>query len=152
MNFFTPDLLVRYGSTDDAVADAAHQEWEKVHQDYLEHLRVIRPKLPRAVKSFFRNFCLHDAKLLTLGIREGGLALSLLLELDTPSDKGVLLTYALTKRPQLIRHPLLSEQGTPIDWLYDEFDIAKEKAPRVFTHSILFTGGRELRLTFRNLH
>jgi hypothetical protein len=151
MKFFTPDLLIRFGSTDDAIADAAQDEWETAHRQYLDHLREIRSKLPRSVQDFLRRICLHDARLLTLGIREDSGKLLLFLELDTPPDKGVLLTYDLAKRPELVIHPSLSEQGTPVEWLYDEIDVAKGGKPSIFTHSILFTGGRELQLTFRRM-
>lgn len=152
MKYFTPDLLARFGSMDDAVADAAHQEWEEVNAKYLEHLREIRPKLPRAAKSLLRHHCLHDAKLLALGIRRDGLAISMFLELDAPHDRAISLSYDLTKRAELLKHPALSEPGTPLEWLYDEFNIVTKRRGRpLFTHSILFTGGRELRLTFRSL-
>jgi hypothetical protein len=151
MKFFTPDLVLRFGSTDDAVADAAHEEWEKVNQKYLDHLERIRPQLPRAVRSFLRNFCLHDARLLALGVGADQLQLSLFLELDSPRDHGILLTYHLSRRPELIKHPELAELGTPIEWLYDEFDLARRATLPATTHFILFTGGRELRLAFRAL-
>lgn len=151
MRFFTPDLLLRFGSTDDALADAAHEEWENANQKYLKHLERIRPELPRAVRSFLRNFCLHDARLLALGVGADHLQLSLLLELDSPRNHGILLTYDLSRPPELVKHPELAEPGTPIEWLYDEFDLARRTAQPAVTHSILFTGGRELRLAFRAL-
>ena len=151
MKYFTPDLLRRFGSMDDAVADAAQEEWEKVNQKYLDHLDGIRPDLPRSVRSFLRHFCLHDARLLALGVGADHLQLSLFLELDSPRDHGILLNYDLSRRPELVKHPELAEPGTPIEWLYDEFDLARRTAQPAFTHSILFTGGRELRLAFRAL-
>jgi hypothetical protein len=150
MKFFTPDLFHRFGSTDDAIASAAQTEWEHVDQQYREHLRQIRAKLPRGAKSLLRNFCLHDARLLAVGTREDGLEFSLFLELNTPQREGILLTYDLLKRPKLVKHPALAEKGTPLEWLYDEFDVKGGTHPS-FKHSILFTGGRELGLTFRHL-
>jgi hypothetical protein len=150
MKFFTPDLLQRFGSTDDAVAGAAQTDWERVDQEYRDHLRTIRAKLPRAAKSLLGKFCLHDARLLAVGLRDDGLEFSLFLELDTPQHEGVLLTYGLLKRPKLVKHPGLAEKGTPIEWLYDEFDVKGGSHPG-FTHCVLFTGGRELDLSFRSL-
>lgn len=151
MNYFTPSLLLRFGSTDDDVADAAQDEWEKANQKYLKHLEAIRPRLPRGARSLLRNFCLHDARLLALGLGADHLQLSFVLELDPPRDRGILLTYDLSRRPELLTHPELSEPGTPLEWLYDEFDLARRKAQPTALHSILFTGGRELCLTFRTL-
>ncbi len=34
MNHFTPDLLARFGSPDDEIADAASAEWEQVQARY----------------------------------------------------------------------------------------------------------------------
>jgi hypothetical protein len=151
MKFFTPDLLLRFGSLDDAIAHAAQEEWEEVNRKYLDHLEKIRPKLPRGVRSLLRNFCLHDAGLLALGLQQDHRELFLVLAFDGPDKRGLMLTYDLTSRPELIRHPSLSEEGTPIEWLYDELEVVKGGKQPVFAHSILFTGGRELRLTFRNL-
>jgi hypothetical protein len=151
MKFFTPDLLFRFGSEDDATADAANEEWERANDKYLQRLQKIRHLLPRGARSLLRNHCLHDARVVMLGVPEGHRVISLLLELDTPRDQGLLLRYDLQKPPALLKHAELAEIGTPLEWLYDEFDVAKPVQRPVFTHSILFTGGRELRLTFRNL-
>ncbi len=151
MKFFTPDLLLRFGSPDDAVANAAQEEWEEIHRHYLDHLEKLRPKLPRGVKPLLRKFCLHDARLIALGLRHDNRELFLMLELDRPHHQGLTLTYDLTRRPELIRHPELSKPGTPIEWLYDELDLGKGGEHPIFRHSILFTGGRELELTFRTL-
>jgi hypothetical protein len=103
------------------------------------------------VWDFHQKYCLHDAKLLSMGIRGDYQKLLLFLELDTPPDNGILLAYDLTKRPKPIIHPSLAEKGTPIEWLYDEIDVARGRTHPAFIHSILFTGGRELVLTFGRL-
>ena len=61
MKFFTPDLLLRFGSDDDEVADAAQADWEKSDIAYKKHLTKILPGLPRNVQHFVKHFCLHDA-------------------------------------------------------------------------------------------
>jgi hypothetical protein len=49
---------------------------------------------------------------------------------------------------EIQRHEALSGDGKPFGWwLYDELDVVKGDVPAM-THSILFTGGYELRLTF----
>jgi hypothetical protein len=151
MKFFTPDLLARFGSADDATADAAHREWEQADGKYRKRLDRIRAKLPPAARELTRRFCLHDARLLTLGVRDDYRSLFLFLSLDTPDGEGLLLEYDLVKRPQILKHPSLSEPGTPLEWLYDEFGVGRGRGHPTFKHSILFTGGRELDLTFRGL-
>jgi hypothetical protein len=151
MKYFTPDLLLRYGSEDDATADAAHREWERKSRQYQERLDAVRPLLPRAARSLLRRYCLHDARVLMLGIPRDDLALSLVLELDDATGTAVQLVYDLVRKPRLRKHPELAERGAPLEWLYDEFDVEEGKEGKVFTHSILFTGGQELRLAFRKL-
>lgn len=151
MKFFTPDLLLRFGSEDEATANVAQDEWEIQSRKYGERLDEIRSRLPRGAKSLLRRYCLHDARLLLLGIPRDDLALSLLLQRDDLPGTAVQLLYDLERKPELLRHPELSERGTPIEWLYDEFDVEGAGGRQVVTHSILFTGGRELRLAFRKL-
>jgi hypothetical protein len=152
VKFFTPDLLLRFGSEDTATANAAQDEWEIQNGNYLKRLREIRSALPRSVRTFISQFCLHDAKLLILGLRHDLRMLSLFLELDDAEETGLQLIYDLVRKPELLKHPELAEKGTPMEWLYDEFDVKKKGGRRVFTHSILLTGGRELRLSFHKLH
>jgi hypothetical protein len=151
MKYFTPDLLLRFGSEDDATADAAHLEWERKSRQYQERLDDLRSQLPRTAKSLLRRYCLHDARVLMLGISRDDLALSLFLELADEAGTAVQLVYDLVRKPRLRKHPELTERGAPLEWLYDEFDVEEGKGGKVFTHSILFADGQELRLAFRKL-
>ncbi len=103
----------------------------------------MRPRTPRR-----RN---GNSKLLVLGVRNDLRMISLFLELDDAAETGLQLAYDLARKPELLKHPELAEKGTPIEWLYDEFDVRKVGARRIFTHAILFTGGRELKLSFHKL-
>ncbi len=151
MKYFTPDLLVRADSEDDKIAEAAHQAWEKATQRYLAFLRTIRTKLPAGARRLARKVCLHDARVKMVATKEDPLTLSLFLQFSSPSTEGVQLFYDLAARPKRITHPQLASSRTPLEWLYDEFGVVKKEKPRTFTHSILFTGGHEMRLTFRGL-
>ena len=66
MKFFTHNLLARYGSDNDSVADAAHAEWENANRKYLQRLEQFRGVLPRGARSLLHKYCLHDARLLVL--------------------------------------------------------------------------------------
>lgn len=153
MNYFTPDLLARFGSADDAVADAASEEWERASERYHEHLAALRPRLPRSVKQLLKVFCLHDAKVLTLTFDDKPY-FSLFLEIKNPGkprDRFLELRYHVTRRPVIQRHQFEREDGAPLRWwLYDEIDVP-DKERYEFTHSILFTGGYELQLSFTGL-
>src|SRR5436853_357764 len=99
MKYFTPDLLARFGSDDDAVADAASAEWEQVHATYLQHLQSIRAELPRRVRHLLDRFNLHDARVSTLAVdRE---LLSVTLQFGDARGGGVQLNYRLTAEPKI---------------------------------------------------
>ncbi|HEV3262211.1 MAG TPA: hypothetical protein VG013_35490 [Gemmataceae bacterium] len=151
MKYFTPDLLARFGSTDDGIADLANEEWERAHAAYLAHLKEMRPRLPRSVRSLLRHFSLHDARVLMIGYREAGRVFSICMQLDSARQMGVQLIYRLAGEPEFIHHTSLSGEGAPLEWLYDEIEIASEGPYAVMRHSILFTGGREFRLVFHEL-
>jgi hypothetical protein len=88
-----------------------------------------------------------------LGLRDDELRFSIFLELDSPQEEGVQLTYELVEPPALLKHPSLVEQGAPLVWLYDEFEVQESVGAEfpTFRHAILFTSGREVQLHFREL-
>jgi hypothetical protein len=50
---------------------------------------------------------------------------------------------------KLSKHPSLAGAGKAFGWwLYDEIDLAKRGRRPTVAHSILFTGGHEVRVTF----
>jgi hypothetical protein len=157
VKYFTPELLARYRSTDDAIADAASDEWERACEAYAENLKSIRPGLSSAVRRLLRRFSLHDAKVLAMAADEVP-HFSIFLELENPkgkADRHLELRYRLVggakKGYEWVRHPMLAGDGKPFGWwMYDEMDVSDGPVPAM-THSILFTGGEELRLTFFSL-
>lgn len=153
MKYFTPDLLARFGSTDDAIADAASAEWEGAHKAYRDHLKELGKRFPLGVRSLLRHYHLHDAKVLTMAFDDRPY-FSIFLDINNPSDprkRFVELGYRLVRPPRFVRHQALPNDGTPLRWwLYDEFDVTRGES-LVFSHSILFTGGYELQLAFTGL-
>jgi hypothetical protein len=152
MKFFTPDLITRASAVDDAIADAAQEEWEERRSKYQEHLRAIRPQLPRPVHTFLGRFCLHDAQLKWIAERADERRVVMALQLDTPPGESLQLVYDLVGEPQTVRHPFLAEPVRPPQWLYDEIDAEESDHGTVCTHSILFTDGNEVILKFKKLH
>jgi hypothetical protein len=154
MRFITPDLLVRFGSPDDRVANRASKDWEGAHAAYVSHLAEIGPVLPKHLRRLLKRFYLHDAKVLTITL-DVVPYFSLFLELEKPArseDRFLELRYRLVgpKGIQFKSHPELSGDGKALGWWqYDEVDVRQTPdGVSLFTHSILFTGGYELQLTF----
>lgn len=151
MKYFTYDLLKRYGSPDERIADAADREWERATVAYRKRLETIRPKLPAAVRSFLQKFCLHDARLVTLARGKPLWTLSLVFQFDSPHQDGIQLIYTLPKGLRALYHRGREEAGVHLEWLYDEIDVVRNGATPLFLHSILLTAGLELQLSFSRL-
>jgi len=66
MKYFTPDLLARFRSLDDAVAEAASVEWQHQCEAYTKHLKEIRLDLSSGARRVLRRYQFHDAKVLTI--------------------------------------------------------------------------------------
>jgi hypothetical protein len=110
----------------------------------------IRPDLSESVQSLLDDYCLHDARVLAFGRSKR--QFSILLRLDTPRSAGLFLTYELVSGPVAIAHPKLAASGKPWEWvLYDEIDHVRTKKTGPYSHAILFTGGKELQLSFSDV-
>ncbi len=149
MKYFTPDLMLRYGSQDDDIADAANEEWERQQEAYLSRLKQLDPILPRSLRSLLKRFYLHNAKVSTLALDKGS-TFVLNLQLDGSGNGGLQLTYRLTAPLKIHRHPEIDEGATPLEWLYDEVELVNEEPP-TFQHNILLNDGSELEVRFRGL-
>jgi hypothetical protein len=150
MKYFIPDLLARYGSLDDHVADAAHDEWEAATQQYQKHFRSIRRQLPRKLRGLLRRYHLHDARVCFVG--KADQVLHLTLQLDTPPRETIFLRYRFVSEVKMISHAIAGHDGKePVTWLYDEVDIASDGVFPVIEQRILFSNGLELAVHFQDL-
>lgn len=154
MKYMTPELLARFRSLDDSIAEAASAEWERRCEAYNEHLEEIRGSLSRGSRRLLR-YQFHDAKVRTMAADEVP-HFSFFISLPDPTERGgrkhLELRYRLVggigKGYERLQHKELEGDGKPFGWwLYDEFDLSEGSVPAM-THSILFTGGQEIRLTF----
>ncbi len=146
MKVFTPDLIERLGSAGDAVAAAAHEEWENALSRYDEYLKSIESGLPQHIRDF-NNLLLHDAIVWSI-VRQGNQFI-MSLRKDIPPQDVVILTYFLTEEPFLNKEALPSAQRSPVmDFLYDEFELLPEKE---YSQCILFGNGWEMRLRFSDV-
>jgi hypothetical protein len=174
MKYFTPDLIERFGSEDDAVALAAQEELEQRSEAYAQALRGIEPQLPPRLREMQQRFYLHDARVMTplvpgrtdlagpVGPEMVGIpitptaaeprrwpAFSIMLHLDAPPREFLVLHYRWAMVEEVRRFWLPRDEVCPyLEWQYDEVELAESGQGIEFSHSILFTNGFELRLRF----
>jgi hypothetical protein len=150
MKYFTKDLLERYGSEDDAVANAADAEWEDAIDRYEAYLQTIRPDMPESLRQLEDGFCFHDARVLSMGRRDETFVISL--QLDTPPNELVTISYTLAGTPEINKEPFADGQDTPFPWwLYEEIEQIGTGDGKHFVYSILFSNGWEITLPFRDV-
>ncbi len=177
MKFFVPELLSRFGSDDATIAEAAQAELEHRAEEYRQALHAIEPVLPHRFRELVEQFYLHDARILSaagfpvedaeflLGSYRGEAtganghdrgrdprtpSFGLNLELDAKSRGLLILQYRSVVVEDLIRHETMDEECPYLEWLHDEVELVRSAECKTFRHSILFTKGWELRLTFRD--
>ena len=133
------------------VADAAAAKWLQRAEAYRKRLLAMRSRLPLGVRRLMRSMTLHDANLITVNhaAANGRSQLFLSFRLAGKGGKtGVQLRYDRVKALKVLSHDGDAPLETEIFTLYDEFDLM---ADGTLTHSILLTGGLEIRVRFTNL-
>jgi hypothetical protein len=149
MKYFTPELIERLGSSDDAIADAAQAEWEDAVDRHEAQLQAIRPHLPPALAHLWDNYHLHDADVLAMGRQ--GCSLLIVLRLDVPPRDLLVLNYELAEDPKIDPDHLPAEARCPLpQWLYDEIGWVPG-SPGYATHTVLFSNGWQIELHLRDL-
>lgn len=149
MKFINPNLLVRMNETDD---DEEHErldaEWEADGEAGIAHYAQIKDRLPPKLAEFIDTVCLHDAEWMGLNVSPGfnGTQSPVAVINVRQGDKIFSLIYDLYEEPQwsppIPSHIFSEEQLT---CLYDEVDLVDDVT---FTHEILVSNGRILRLVF----
>jgi hypothetical protein len=91
LKYFTDELLERVRSLDDEVSGQAHDEWERAITSYQRRLREIGAQLPASVRRFRRQFCLHDAQVITMA--EQDKQFFIVLQLEPPSTTTIFLKF-----------------------------------------------------------
>ncbi len=149
MQYFTPSLIERLSSSDDAAAKAARDEWEEALARYERYLQSIEAALPEHIREF-NNLLLHDAVVWTITRQTN--ELSMVLRKDIPPQDVVLLTYRLIDEPFLNKNAVpVANRGPVMDFQYDEFELASENGGQVYYQDILFGNGWEMRLHFSDV-
>jgi hypothetical protein len=160
MKFFTPELLVRFRSADDDIADQANKEWERAIERYRRRFQRIRYRLPESLRVFDREQCLHDAEVFgpawlplpPLRV-ERRVVVLIAQQINTmlPETQHTLaiLEYSVATDP-VIEKPVSDEsfrESPAPQWEYDEIDLIE---PSLFSHEILFSDGRVVKMLFHD--
>lgn len=151
MRFFSRDLIARFGSADDDVADRADEEWEIALRDYAANLDRLRPAMPESVAQL-AGLHLHDATI--LAAEEGS---------ESPLKGGwFVLTArrgaAITSLFYALRGPVRRHSpaegwpasGGPTLWLHEEVD-EQASNPGAFVHRILLSDGVVVEVPFASV-
>lgn len=169
MHYFTPELYVRFNSPDDKVADEAYQEWERVAEQYAQHLKSFRDRLPSQIQRL-TELSLHDAVILSRveQVQPGGphffrdfppfmVPVWYATAIVTVKEEETIrsLIYCLWDN---VRHRSYQE-GWPFSsegehWLYDEVEllpIERRMGEGGYLHRILLSSGIELEIPFTTL-
>ncbi len=151
MKYFTPDLIVAYGSEESATWRDAEARWEDACARYETYLAPIRDVLPPGLRAIEDDYPLHDAVVRGMGLREGSFVI--MLQLDTPPHPLVTCTHSLVDPPAITRDVLPAEYrstGAQVDWQCDEVEKV-EGQPPTWRQSILLSNGWEVALHFRDV-
>lgn len=150
MKYFTPDLILRVGTSDPAGANAADAEWDRRLEEYEKHREAILLRLPEHVRQY-EGLLLHDAQVWCM-TRQGD-KLTMIMRKDIPPRDVVQMIYTLAADPVINPAALPREEfARGMQYLYNEFDMTQEDAPTVYTESILFSNGWEMRLEYTDVH
>jgi hypothetical protein len=151
MKYFTPELIVAYGSDDSATWKEAEARWDAACAQYNAALASLKPAFPPGLRSLEDSYSLHDAVIRSMGRREGMFVI--VLQLDTPPQSLLTLTYDLMEEPIVRRDVLPSEFRSTdghIDWQYDEIEKTLKEPPS-WLQSILLSNGWEIVLHFHDV-
>jgi hypothetical protein len=149
MKYFTRDLYRRCRSTDEAVLDAACEEWEQANQAYERHLEGVESQFPDHLREF-AALLLHDAKVLSIARQADHLIM--VLHKDIPPRDLVILRYELAGEPTV--EPFAEapdDWSRPTDFQFDELDLVQEGGRPVYSQCIVFGNGWLLRVRFWDL-
>jgi hypothetical protein len=151
MKYFTQELIVQGQIQDDQVVDKVEAAWDENSERYAAYLDSIRNQLPPGLRRRIDTYYLHDAVIRGMG-REGN-SFVIILQLDTPPQSILTLTYDLLSEPEIRQNTLPAElcaRGTAVDWQYDEIEMVPGEAP-TWRQAVLLSNGWELNLHFRDI-
>ena len=151
MKYFTPELVVAYGSDDPTTWKDAEARWDDTCARYDAYLASVKDRLPADLRHVEHTYRLHDAVVRVMGRR--GQEFVLLLQPASPPQPLLTFTYELVGEP-LIRKDVLpadyQSTGGYVDWQYDEIEMVPGDRP-TWRQSILLGNGWEVVLRFHDV-
>jgi hypothetical protein len=148
VRFISPDLYVRINEERGPDSERLYDEWDALGEAGRAHYARIKGRLPPKLAEFIDTVCLHDAEWMGLNVSspvEG--AHESVAVINIRQDNNVLsLVYDLYQEPQWstpIQSRIFSDEQ--LICLYDEVDLLSDV---MFSHEILISNGRILRLVF----
>jgi hypothetical protein len=149
MKYFTPELLTRIQSLDDNTANAADRDWERAIVRSNRRWKKIKQVFPKEVERFEETpICLHDARLLSMGLE--GETFIMVLQPELPAQTLVELTFTLEREPVIDRQAVPGHKESDwVEWMYEEWDIDRQKR---CWFEVLLSNGWSVKLCFRDFH
>jgi hypothetical protein len=161
MKYFTPRLHVQNNSPDKGVAARAAAKWRDANKRYIRHYKKIARHLPPDLRNLGDEQLLHDADFdgprmirpfpLPWGPQFVTIAARQIHTLVAEFRNTVaVLFYEVTEEP-IFETPVIHWIYHPArpQWLYDEVDLIK---PKLFSHEILVSDGRVIKIRFHDFH
>jgi hypothetical protein len=151
MRYFTPELILMGQSNEEAILDEQERLWEEAGARYVAYLDTIRPRFPPGLRHLDEHYYLHDAVIQGMGQRDRSFVI--ILQLDTPPQSILTLSYDLVEAPRILKDVLPAEScgtGPRVDWQYDEIEMGPGDPP-TWRQSILLGNGWELTLHFSDV-
>ena len=161
MQYFTPKLHVQSNSRDKRVADRAAAKWKEANQRYIRHYKKIARQLPPDLSKFADEQFLHDAdfdgpnmirpfalpwspQFVTIAVRQ-------IHTLAAEFKNTCAVLFYEVAEPPVIETPIVHWVFHPAgpQWLWDEVDLIK---PDLFSHEILVSDDRVIKIRFRDFH
>ena len=165
MQFFTPDILIRGNSPDDAVNEAADDDWDVATAAYEARLAELSDRLPVDVREL-ADVYLHDGEVLMWGDPrrpprsiKAGRRLAGFPPGPNQSLVAVRLDDVVTSIEYDLSGPVRASSRRReqpfaaqdhVEWLYDEVDTSPTSAG-TFLHRVLLGDGREVEVPFTSV-
>ncbi len=108
MKYFTPELVVAYGSDDPATWKDAEARWDDACARYDAYLASVKDRLPADLRHVEDTYRLHDAVVRVMGRRRQ----EFLLLLQPASPPQPLLTFIY----ELVGEPVIRKDVLPPDY------------------------------------
>ncbi|HVA51824.1 MAG TPA: hypothetical protein VNH11_36115 [Pirellulales bacterium] len=149
MKYTSPELLVRINGAEGEEAEALYDQWDANERAARAYYAEIKARLPPKLVQFAETLCLHDAEWMGLNVSPShdGNRLDVAAINVRQQHNIITLVYDLLEEPRWSGPEPASRiwSEEQVIWLYDEIGLLNDTT---FTHEILLSNGKVLRLVF----